>query len=98
MINDYQGPFSFTKNNITNWQNTSKGVYYLWEGKEIVYVGSATSTDGIRGRLLSHVNESNFPSVTDFGYKIISTNDEILRHEESEIKRLFPRYNKQHNS
>lgn len=89
----YNGEYSFNKSIISNWDNSATGVYYLFENTIIVYVGSATSPEGIRGRLLQHVNERNFSTVTKFGYKVINGKDIILAHELSEIKRLQPRYN-----
>lgn len=90
----YNGKYSFDKSVISNWNSSATGVYYLFEGTSIVYVGSAISVEGIRGRLLQHINERSFPNVAQFGYKEIFGKDAILNHESSEIKRLQPRYNK----
>ena len=96
MISEYKGPFTYSKPNITNWNSNQKGVYYLFNNSNnVVYVGKATGLDGIRGRLLEHLSERKWFDVTDFGYKVISTENEALRHEASEIKRLQPRHNKQ---
>ncbi len=89
----YNGEYSFTKEVITNWRSSATGVYFLFEGTQIVYVGSAVSDEGIRGRLLQHINERNFPYVTNFGYKAIAGKDAVLAHELAEIKRLQPKHN-----
>lgn len=98
MIQAYKGEFTYSKKVVSDWNNSSIGVYYLWENKHIVYVGSGTGDDGIRGRLLVHLSENAFPRVTAFGYKTCSTTTEALAHEKSEIKRLKPKYNVVHNS
>lgn len=89
----YYGEYSFTKSVIENWNSTATGVYYLFEGSNIVYVGSAIGDGGLRGRLLQHINERNFPYVTQFGYKAINGKDLVLSHELSEIKKLQPKHN-----
>ena len=96
MIGTYNGKFTYSKPNITNWNSNQKGVYYLFNSlNNVVYVGKATGLDGIRGRLLQHLSERKWFDVSDFGYKVINTETEALRHEASEIKRLQPRYNTQ---
>ena len=96
MIHSYEGTFNYNDGTIRNaWNSSSIGVYYLFEGSEIVYIGSGTGEHGIRGRLLVHLSENSFPYVNSFGYKFIDTVDETLLHEKSEIQRLNPKYNKQ---
>ena len=90
----YKGKYNFKKDVITNWDSSDTGVYYLWQESKVVYVGSAVSEDGIRGRLLQHINDNKFPyNVKEFGYKVINGKNAVLAHELSEIKRLQPRYN-----
>ena len=98
MIYDYKGHYSYDKNTITNWNNTSIGVYYCGvlssAGKlSVYYVGKGTSSEGMRARLLDHLNISNLPGCTHFGYRVCGTKTEAENFEMKEIERLQPRYN-----
>lgn len=100
MISQYEGPFSYDKNIVQNWNNTSGGVYYCGalsqNGKlTVFYVGKAFGDGGIRGRLLQHMNENKWRDVTHFGYAICSTEKEAIDFESQEIRRLNPKYNTQ---
>ena len=98
MIYAYKGPFSYNKEIISAWDSTAIGVYYCirlyadgsWQ---VLYVGRATGKDGIRGRLLRHLNDGEWPDVNRFGYTICSTSEEAIAHEASEIKKIQPPYN-----
>lgn len=100
MVNQYQGPFEYSKNVIQNWNNTSGGIYYCGAinqngGLGVFYVGKAFGDGGIRNRLLQHINENKWYDVTHFGYVICSNENESLNLELQEIRRLNPKYNTQ---
>jgi excinuclease UvrABC nuclease subunit len=61
----------------------------------VLYVGRAVGKEGIRGRLLQHLQEDYWPNVSHFGYCLCNTTKEAEEHEANEIKRLQPKHNKQ---
>lgn len=101
MVEKYKGPHPFDKKVIESWNNNQGGVYYcgvLDNNTDVLlvyYVGKAFGDEGIRGRLIQHLNESKWYDITHFGYRVCSSEDEALAFEDQEIKRLNPKYNKQ---
>ena len=105
MIKSYKGPYKYNKEDVGELDPDIIGVYYCGylkqkDGKSklvILYIGRATSDDGIRGRLLQHLNDKNnkWPKVSHFGYEACSTSKEAIAHEASEIKKYEPSYNDQ---
>ena len=98
MISQYQGHFLYNSLTIRNWKSTSKGIYYcgyiLPNGNLAPnYIGRAISIDGIRGRLLEHLNIEIWPDVTHFGYVVCSTIKEAEEFEATEIALFNPKYN-----
>ena len=103
MIQSYKGHYHYNKKVVSDWNSTAIGVYYcgypLTNGKlYVLYVGKATSNEGIRGRLLQHLRENKWSNVSHFGYCVCSTSKESENFEASEIKRLKPKHNKQGKS
>lgn len=101
MIGEFKGPYTYSKQVISDWNNNQGGVYFLGvqtseQKMTVYYVGKAFGTEGIRGRLLQHINDNEWPDITHFGYETCSTEQEALDYEKSEIKRLNPRHNIQH--
>ncbi len=99
MIGEYQGHFKYSKTDITKCDSSDGGVYYLGNinanGKlGVLYVGKAFGKDGIRGRLLQHLNDNEWPDISHFGFKTCSTEKESLEFESIEIERLKPKHNK----
>jgi len=100
MIQPYKGPYSFDKFTVSNWNSTAIGVYFcgsLTQQGMLVchYVGQAVGEGGLRGRLLRHLSENKWPSVTHFGYIACETVWEASTLEAQEIARLQPHYNTQ---
>ena len=100
MIYQYQGHYSYNQPTISGWNNSQIGVYYcgylLQDGTlHPLYVGQATGQDGIRGRLLQHLGEDNWPEATHFGYYVCDTTQEADTFEATEIARCNPKYNTQ---
>lgn len=100
MIHPYKGNYSYKKKVIEDWNNSQKGVYYcgvtLQNGNlSPLYIGKAVNEDGIRGRLLQHFNQDNWPDVTHFGYCVCDTTSEADNLESSEIAKFKPKYNTQ---
>lgn len=100
MVHPYQGIYSYNQSTISNWNNNQIGVYYCGyiaqNGKLTpLYIGKATGEEGIRGRLLQHLSQDNWPGVTSFGYCVCDTAAEAAIFEMSEISRCKPRYNTQ---
>ncbi len=100
MIYAYQGHFLYSQPVISEWDSDRIGVYYcgyiLSNGNLLpLYIGQAVGQDGIRGRLLQHLNQENWPDVTHFGYCVCDTTKEAADFESAEIARLKPGYNVQ---
>jgi hypothetical protein len=100
MLHPYQGPYSYDKQTVTNWQNPPIGVYYcgvvLPTGVLLTYyVGQAVGAGGIRDRLLQHLNEPKWRDVTHFGFVACDTMMEAQQFETQEILRCQPKYNTQ---
>lgn len=98
MVHPFQGPFSYTKNVIDNWNSSAIGVYYCGyktaDGKLIVlYIGKGCSNGGIKCRLQDHLRDDYWPEVTHFGYHLCDTSFEADKHEIAEIALYKPRYN-----
>lgn len=99
MIYDYSGHFPYSHGVISEWNSNAIGVYYCGypttTGFTALYIGRATSDSGIRGRLIDHLREDNWPGVTHFSYRQCSTEAETIRLEADEIARCQPKYNTQ---
>lgn len=100
MIYPYKGHYQYNERVVGDWDSNVIGVYYcgypLTNGNLFVlYVGSATSVQGIRGRLLQHLGEDKWSDVSHFGYRVCSTSKEAGEYEALEIERLKPKYNVQ---
>lgn len=98
MVQDYKGNYPFNKDTIQNWDNNQGGIYYCGVRNSlgnltVYYVGKAFGNDGIKGRLLQHLNENKWYDVTHFGYCVCSSENEALIIEQNEIRRLNPKYN-----
>jgi len=88
MIQSFNGPYSFDDSTISDWDSTIIGVYYCGikttDGKlTIYYIGRAIGDEGIRGRLLQHLDENKWHDVTHFGYEECGTAQEAISHEAS---------------
>ncbi len=103
MIYKYEGHYQYNEKIVGDWDSTAIGVYYCGYPDNtngylsVLYVGKATSNQGIRGRLLQHLAEDEWQDVTHFGYCVCSTSKEAEDFEISEIERLKPKYNTQRN-
>lgn len=100
MIQPYKGHYSYSEKVISEWDSTAIGVYYcgypLTNGNLFVlYIGKATSDQGIRGRLLQHIGNEEWSDVSHFGFHICSTSKEAEDFEASEIKIYKPKHNTQ---
>lgn len=100
MIESYKGNYPYNEKVIGDWNSTAIGVYYCGrpvtnESLSVLYIGKATSIQGIRGRLLQHLGEDKWPDVSHFGYCVCSTSKEAEDFEASEIRRCKPKYNTQ---
>lgn len=103
MIHAYQGHFVYDQNIVSDWDSMVIGVYYcgliLPSGNLLpLYIGKATGQDGIKGRLLQHLNQDNWPEVTHFGCCACDTVKEAEDFETSEILQFNPKYNIQSKS
>lgn len=103
MIYQYQGNYSYNQPNISSWNNTQKGVYYcgtLDQSGNLIpyYVGQAIGQEGIRGRLLQHLNQDRWIDITHFGYRVCDTEKEANDLESAEIANYQPKYNTQGKS
>lgn len=100
MVKTYQGPYTYRKDVVDNWNSDAIGVYYCGElsldGKTLIvhYVGKGCGDGGVRCRLQDHLNEDYWPDVTHFGFALCDFEHEASSYELSEIKRLKPKYNK----
>ena len=100
MTKEYNGPYLYNKETVNGLDSNAIGVYYCGyvnNDNSLIphYIGKGTGDDGIRGRLLDHLREDNWPDVTHFGYCVCSTITEAENLEADEIKRLKPKYNDQ---
>ncbi len=103
MNSTYQGHYSYNHPTIHSWNSSAIGVYYcgypLQDGSlAVLYVGRAVGQGGIRGRLLEHLREELWHSITHFGYTVCNTIAEAEILERMEIARLQPHYNTQGKS
>ena len=78
MTDIYNGNYSFNIEILKNWNNKQGGVYYcgaLNINRELIiyYIGKAFGDDGIKGRLLQHLNENKWSDITHFGYNVCSS-------------------------
>ena len=100
MIQPFKGPYYYDYDTVNNWDSSVIGVYYCGaktlDGKlTIYYIGRGVGDDGIRGRLLQHLNETKWNDVTHSGYEVCDTEQVTINHETSEIEKHRPKYNKQ---
>lgn len=101
MISSYFGHYIFNKDSIQLNASTGIGIYYCgWVNPltrilETYYVGRALGAGvSIKNRLLDHLNDG-WSDVTNFGYKLCTSEKEVEDLEAAEIKRLQPKYNTQ---
>ena len=102
-MSEYESPCFFDKSAIKNLSSLVKGVYYLGylnTQQELIplYIGKATGAEGIKGRLLDHIENNQFNDITHFEYIETDNEKEALIIEEIEIKKHNPKYNNQHNN
>lgn len=100
MVHPYQGHYTYSQKVIGDWNNNRIGVYYCGyvaqNGNLMpLYIGQAVGQDGIKGRLLQHLSQDNWPDVTHFGYCVCNTTKEAEDFESSEIAEYQPKYNTQ---
>lgn len=100
MAQPYNGQHSYDKAVVTGWNSTAIGIYYcgyLNQTGQLVpcYIGKGTGQDGIRGRLLDHLNQDHWPDVTHFGFILCNNAQEAEGLERTEIGRHRPKYNTQ---
>jgi len=100
MVHPYQGNYSYNQKVVGDWNNSQIGVYYcgyvLPNGNlSPLYIGQGAGVDGIKGRLLQHLSQDNWPDVTHFGYSVCDTAKEVEGLEMAEITRFKPKYNTQ---
>lgn len=103
MIHPYKGNYIYNWSTISNWNNRQIGVYYcgsvLQDGSLLpMYIGKGTGENGIKGRLLQHINSDTWQGVTHFGYCSTDNSKEADNFELSEIARYKPKYNTQGKS
>ncbi len=103
MIYRYKGHFLYNQKVISDWNNSQIGVYYCGfiaqDGTLTpLYIGKAVGKEGIRGRLLQHLIDENWPGVTHFGYCVCDTDQETTDFELAEIAKHKPKYNTQGKS
>lgn len=67
----------------------ASGIYLLWSGRELVYVGM--STRNIRGRVAAHMLDSS--KVFDFVSYCVMPCEEVRGEEAAIIRAFRPRYN-----
>ena len=96
---NHKGPYTYNEEIVGGWDSTAIGIYYCGylttQGKLYpLYIGVGTSDEGIRGRLLDHLNEDYWPDATHFVYRLCSTAQEALDWERREIAAHRPKYNK----
>lgn len=65
------------------------GIYFLFDGNELVYVGKSHSN--MRGRIAAHMAD-RFKDFTHFGFIELPA-DEVKAAEDAFILKYFPRYN-----
>ena len=100
MVHPYQGNYSYNQKVIGDWNNSQIGVYYcgyvLSNGNlSPLYIGRGVGQDGIKGRLLQHLSQDNWPDVTHFGYCVCDTVKEAEDLESAEIIKFKPKDNTQ---
>ena len=100
MIHEFNGPYTYSKKIIEEWNSNAIGVYYCGlksdnGGLKPLYIGKGTGEGGIRSRLLDHLSKNYWPDVTHFGYQICDTSDEAKNFEAEEIAKYKPKYNDQ---
>lgn len=99
MVQKYNGHYQYAEAIVSGWNSTCIGVYYCGylSGDALIplYIGRGTGEEGIRGRLLDHLREDNWPGATHFGYRTCDTVSDAIKFEAEEIKRCTPKYNVQ---
>lgn len=85
----------FTDTNISNAPN-SDGVYGIYRGRELIYIGKGEGKDGIKGRLKAAKRDTRGKEATSF--QVEKSKDAAWREEQvlKQYKRLhgkLPRYN-----
>ena len=102
MIQPYQGHCEYSEGMIDLLDPDEIGVYYCGyktpDNRLIpLYIGKGISDTGIRGSLLEHLKNENWPDVTHFGYQACDTVRESEALEKTEINEYKPTYNTQGN-
>lgn len=89
-------PAKFGREKIRADKIMVQGIYFLYQGKEIVYIGM--SETNVMERICSHQKEyiKEFDSFSFEKHKC--SIDRLKRLEKSLIKRYKPKYNKVHNA
>ncbi len=102
MSNEYTGHYAYSKASILQNAPDSIGVYYCGyigpDGRLLypAYIGRAKGEGvSVRSRLLDHIRDDYWPSVTHFGYRLCATKWEAERLEAQEIAKFNPKYNTQ---
>jgi len=100
MVHPYQGNYPYNQKVVGDWNNSQIGVYYcghvLPNGNlSPLYIGQGVGQDGIKGRLLQHLNRDSWSDVTHFGYSVCDTAKEAENLETAEIAKYKPKYNTQ---
>jgi len=100
MVYPYKGHYTYSQDVVSEWDSSAIGVYYCGyvdsDNKlSILYIGRGTGDDGMRGRLLDHLQDDDWPDVSHFGYQVADTIKEVENWEAEEIARYKPKYNKQ---
>lgn len=97
MIGSYQGPYSYGQLFIQLSAPAKTGIYYCGylvnNTLQPLYIGMSSDQNGIKGRLLDHINSKRWSDVTHYGYILCDTDFEAKYLEESEIKKHQPKYN-----
>ncbi len=88
----------YSKNNVSLLRDGIVGVYYCGyinqnQTLQPVYVGKSSSEQGVKGRLLDHLNSAYWPEATHFYVKDCKNDTEAVYLEALEIKRCQPKYN-----
>jgi excinuclease UvrABC nuclease subunit len=99
MIFNYSSNYVFNDQSILVYAPESKGVYYCGllnpnQSLKPLYIGRAAGKGvTLRERLLNHRRSEYWPDVTNFVFKICTTEEESQSLEQAEILRFKPKYN-----
>ena len=85
----------FTDTNIGNAPN-SDGIYGIYRGKELIYIGKGEGKNGIKGRLQASKRDSRGKEATSFQVeksKNAARREEQLLEQHKKLHGKLPRYN-----